>query len=158
MFQERRKQLRRQSDRELIQQLQTLRERRGGASEEERHRRRRAIRHHCAVSLALRIGHSSGTNSPFEYNEQMVKGRVLDLSPTGCAVFSRNGLTNGTELGLIIHLDNGGDIPARGVVRWTKGVDAREGFACGIEFTKLQPKERDLIAKFLRDLDDNVGI
>jgi c-di-GMP-binding flagellar brake protein YcgR len=158
VFQERRKTLRRQSDRELLQQVQYLRERRSGHTEEDKQRRRRAIRHHCAVSLSIRVGYSSGTNSAYEYNEQQVKGRVLDLSPTGCAVFARQALPNGSDVGLQIHLDNRGDIAARGVVRWTKGVDAREGFACGIEFTKLQPRERDQIAMFLRDIDENIGL
>lgn len=155
---ERRKQVRRQSDRELIQQLQILRDRRDGNSDEERHRRRRAIRHHCAVSLAVRVGYAAGASEAFTYSEKAVKGRILDLSPTGCAVFTREPLSNGTEVGLVIHLDHKGDIPARGVVRWTKGVDAREGFACGVEFTKLQPRERDQIAKFLRDIDESIGL
>ena len=150
--------VRRQSDREMIQQLNILRERREGATEDDRHRRRRAIRHHCAVSLAIRVGYAAGASEAFSYNEKAVKGRILDLSPTGCAVFTREPLSNGTEVGLVIHLENRGDVAARGVVRWTKGVDAREGFACGVEFKKLQPRERDHIAMFLRELDESIGL
>ncbi len=158
MFEERRTQSRRQADRELLQQLQILRDRRSGQDEEDRQRRRRAIRHHCAVSLSIRVGFASGMSEAMTYNQQNVKGRILDLSPTGCAVFTRESLPNGTEIGLVIHLDTGEDIPARGVVRWTKGVNAREGFACGVEFVKLQPRERDHIAVFLKHIDENVGL
>lgn len=158
MFQDRRKGLRRQADREMAQQLEILRDRRNGQSEEERHRRRRAIRHHCAVSLAVRVGMATGGSEAFTYTEHRVKGRILDLSPTGCAVFTREALSNGTEVGLVVHLDQGGDIPARGVVRWTKGVSAREGFACGIEFVNLKPPARDLITRFLQHLDDSIGM
>jgi len=158
VFEERRKLARRQADRELHQQLQILRDRRHGSEEEDRQRRRRAIRHHCAVSLAIRIGYSSGTREAMTYNTQNVKGRILDLSPTGCAVFTRESLPIGTEIGLNIHLDTGNDIPARGTVRWTKGVNAREGFACGIEFQKLQPREQEHITKFLKYIDENVGL
>lgn len=158
MFEERRKNARRQADRELLQQLQVLRDRRSGQEEEDRQRRRRAIRHHCAVSLSIRVGYAAGLKEAMTYNTQNVKGRILDLSPTGCAVFTRESLPIGTEVGLTIHLDTGGDIPARGLVRWTKGVNAREGFACGIEFLKLQPRERDQIAVFLKYIDENVGL
>lgn len=150
--------MRRQSDREMLQQLEVLRDRRNGQSEEERHRRRRAIRHHCAVSLSVRVGMAAGGNEAYSYTDHKVKGRILDLSPTGCAVFTRESLSNGTDVGLVIHLDQGGDIPARGLVRWTKGVNAREGFACGIEFSNLKQPARDLIARFLLHLDENVGM
>ena len=158
MFEDRRRSVRRQSDRELLQQLQILRDRRSGHDDEDRQRRRRAIRHHCAVSLALRIGFAAGAGEAMSYTNQSVKGRILDLSPTGCAVFTRDALTNGTEIGLVIHLDTGGDVPARGVVRWTKGVNAREGFACGVEFIKLDPRSQEQIARFLRHLDENIGL
>ena len=159
MFEDRRRNVRRQSDREMQQQIQILRERRGGhEDDEDRQRRRRAIRHHCAVSLAIRIGFAAGAGEAMSYTQQSVKGRILDLSPTGCAVFTRESLTNGTELGLIIHLDTGGDIPARGTVRWTKGVSAREGFACGVEFINLDPRSREQIARFLQHLDENIGL
>lgn len=158
VFEERRRQLRRQSDRELVQQVQYLRERRDGHTEDDRHRRRRAIRHHCAVSLSLRVAFSGGAHEAMNYHETTVKGRILDLSPTGCAVFTREGLAIGMEVGLVVHLDKGGDIPARGVVRWSKNVSAREGYANGVEFTKMHGGSRDIIAMFLKDLDENIGL
>ena len=106
----------------------------------------------------MRVGFAAGWGASVSYNDHTVKGRILDLCPTGCAVFTREALTNGTEVGLVVHLEKRGDVPARGVVRWTKGVDAREGFACGVEFTKLQPRERDQIAIFLRDVDESIGL
>lgn len=149
--------VRRQADREMIQQLNLLRERRSANHDDER-QRRRAIRHHCAVSLALRVGFAAGSGEAMSYNTHQVKGRVLDLSPTGCAVFTREPIPIGTEIGLIIHLEHAGDVPARGVIRWSKGVSAREGYACGIQFTGIQAKERDHIAKFLKHLDENIGL
>ena len=110
------------------------------------------------MSLSVRIGMAAGGKEAFTYTDHNVKGRILDLSPTGCAIFTRESLSNGTDVGLVIHLDQGGDIAARGHVRWTKGVDAREGFASGIEFDNLGQPSRDLIARFLRHLDENIGM
>jgi len=160
VFQERRRLLRRSADRELHQQLALHRDPRAAVqnSDENRSRRRRAIRHHCAVSISMRVGFASGGSEKMDYHDHAVKGRILDLSPTGCAIFTREMISIGAELGLVVHLDTGAHIAARGIVRWSKGVAAREGFASGVEFAKLNAKDAGLIERFLSELDENIGL
>ena len=160
---ERRKVIRRRADRELLQQIQGMQEFDSGqASKEKRRRRRRAIRHNCTVNMALKID-SRGQAGPrgldtWTVTEHPVKGRILDVSGVGCSVFSAKPLEIGQELSLVVGLTGGVKIGSKGMVRWMKAVDQRDGYAAGIEFTLIENKDRDLIEKFLTELDATVGL
>lgn len=165
---ERRRFVRRQADREVLQRLRQLEQHvqaavhDGSAStemaEEKRRLRRRAIRHNVAVHIATEVGFRSGVHDTWTVEDLPVKGKILDLSPTGCALFTTQMLDVGTNLKLIIQLQSGAKIAARGIVRWTKAIDARGGFASGVEFTAVSDKDRRMIDKFLQELDQTIGL
>lgn len=157
--QERRSILRRQSDRELLARYQALLAANDPEqSRELRHRRRRAIRHHCHVHIALKIQHSSGMSDLWTVEECKIKGRILDLSTDGSSLFTAHSMDIGQELNLIVELQNGKRFQASGVVRWTKRVAEREGFASGVQFTQIKETDQRLIQLFLDELDRTIGL
>lgn len=159
MMQERRKVVRRQADRDMIRQLQELQGRRGeDGSREERHLRRRAIRHNCKVNMGLKVGHSSGFMDTWTVEEYPISGRILDLSPEGCSIFSGTQLDVGQDLSLIIEMRNGAKIRTGGNVRWTKAVREHNGFASGVQFIQIGAKDQQLINAFLKELDQTIGL
>ncbi|MCC6144293.1 MAG: PilZ domain-containing protein [Candidatus Hydrogenedentes bacterium] len=164
MIQERRKVVRRQADRDLLASLDgTGGSARGGAdsdaaARELRHKRRRAIRHNCQVHVALRVAHVSGPQGEWNVDMFPVKGRILDLSSSGASLFTDRPLEIGQELSLVIAMQGTDAIRATGQVRWTKGVPEKHGYASGIHFRSLSEKGKDLIERFLRKLDDTIGL
>ncbi len=159
MQEERRKFVRRESDRDLLNQVEHLREQASGEmSREQRHKRRRAIRHACKVQLNIPMGHKDAHSNDWNMSDQPISGRLLDLSAEGCQVFTRTHLDIGAVLGLLISLDAGEDIKAVGMVRWTKGVPEKKGIALGIQFTRAEHDAQDQINAFLTRLDKTVGL
>ncbi len=159
MLTERRRTVRRQSDREMLRQLDEMRGRKDDdASREQRHLRRRAIRHNCKAQVALKITHASGQNDTWTVEEFPLSGRILDLSPEGCSLFSAQQLDIGQELSLLIGMRNGGKIRAGGAVRWTKAVHEHHGYASGVQFTQIGPKDQQQINAFLKELDETIGL
>jgi len=157
--QERRKMVRRQTDREMIKRFQAMgAEGESPESRELRHLRRRAIRHHCQVHIAIKVSHASASDDVWTVDEFKVKGRILDLSAEGCSLFTLQQLDIGQELNLIIELQNGKRIRACGVIRWTKRVTDRNGFASGVQFTHIQPGDQRLVLAFLEELDRTIGL
>lgn len=156
---ERRKFVRRVSDRELANQIERLREQALGEENRElRHKRRRAIRHACEVKISIPMGHKDAHSNDWHMSNQAIPGRLLDLSADGCQVFTRNHFEIGSVMNLLITLEKGGDIKAVGMVRWTKAVPEKGGFALGIQFTRAEPKAQDQIRSFLAQLDKTVGL
>ncbi len=156
---ERRKLVRRQADREMLEKSGGPRDRRQDPETKEyRHKRRRAVRHNCQVRIALKLGQSSGWGDTWQVTEHPIKGRILDLSAEGCSVFSPQQLDIGQQLSLVIQLRRGGEIRAGGVVRWTKAVQEHRGFASGVEFVHLMQNDRQRIAAFLQELDATIGL
>lgn len=159
MLSERRKAARRQADRDMIRELAELRgDRSEDASREHRHLRRRAIRHNCKAQIALKITHASGLNDTWSVEQFPLSGRILDLSPEGCSLFSAQQIDIGQELSILIGMRNGGKIRAGGAVRWTKAVREHNGFASGVQFTQIAPGDRQLINQFLKELDESIGL
>ena len=157
--QERRKTTRRQADRELLAKRQQSEGRDSEERDRElRHRRRRAIRHHCKVSIGVKIGHSPGHLDTWTVDEHKLKGRILDLSGDGCQTFCAQLLEIGQELSIVITLESGAKIQATGVVRWTKAVSQREGFASGVQFSSIEAKAKKQIRGFLKELDETIGL
>ncbi len=159
MQEERRKFVRRASDRNLMSQLSHAREQAAGEINRElRHKRRRAIRHTCQVQLSIPMGHKDAHSNDWKMTGQNIAGRLLDLSIDGCQVFTRNPFDIGAVMNLLVTLETSGEIKAVGVVRWTKVVPEKNGFALGIQFTRAEHQAQEQIDAFLKRLDETVGL
>lgn len=158
-MQERRKWIRRQADRAL---LENARSQRSASSHEEdnaaRHMRRRVIRHHCQVRIRMKIRYSNGRDDTWSVTEHPIAGRLLDLSETGCSIFTKEQLEMGQELMLGLVLPDSKPIDVSGTVRWVKLVPDKGGCAHGAEFSGLTAAGRKAIEAFLKHLDETVGL
>jgi c-di-GMP-binding flagellar brake protein YcgR len=157
---ERRKSVRRQADRDLLQRLQTIQveaERRGAGRDAE-HARRRAIRHNCAATISMRIGHASGYSDTWEVASVRVKGRILDLSLTGASLFMGQSFDVGQELQLAVKLRDGSEIFTHASVRWVKHVPEKHAYTSGVQFIHVADKDQAKIRKFLQELDATLGL
>ena len=158
MQEERRKYIRRESDRILRSQLQHARDQAAGEINRElRHKRRRAIRHTCEARLSIPMGHKDAHSSDWNMSDQVIPGRLLDLSIEGCQLFTKDHFEIGSVMNLQIILESREDIKAVGMVRWTKAVPEKGGFALGVQFTRAEHHAQDLIQTFLNRLDETVG-
>lgn len=159
MFIERRKTMRRQADRDLLARFDEAQQRStGDMSREQRHLRRRAIRHSCQASIALRVATSYGGADTWTLSEQPIPGRLIDLSVDGCSIFSPNQMDIGDRLGLTINLLKGQPIQCLGVVRWTKAIVARNGYANGVQFTEVSIENQSKIDGFLKEVEAKIGL
>lgn len=158
-MQERRHLVRRQADRALQKRLDEIEQWQGDVPQSElRKRRRHAIRHNCIAHLSLRIVHTPLTSEGWSQEDFSLKTRVLDLSAQGCALFVPQPLEVGQRVSLMVVIRSGSKACAHGTVRWNRDITKRQGFASGIEFHQLQPKDLQLIQHFLRELDDTIGL
>ena len=159
MNQERRKQVRRQADRDMLARLQGLMTQQSEESRREmRHRRRHAIRHHCQVRIALKISQSAGGMDTWTMSEHPIKGRILDLSFDGCSLFTEHQPEIGQQLSLVIELRHAGQIKTTGLVRWTKTVPQYKGFASGVQFDHIDEKQLRQLQVFLKEMDQTAGL
>ena len=158
MSAERRKAMRRESDRDMIRQIQETRRKTEDTSQEVRHLRRRAVRHNCKVNIGLKAVYASGTGDTWNAEEFPLSGRVLDLSPEGCSIFSRDQMDIGQKPSLVIEMRKGGTIRAEGVIRWSKHVREHSGFASGVQFSNITSRDQQRITAFLQELDENIGL
>ena len=155
---ERRKMVRRQADRELLERFRASQGADDPDNRAQRHMRRRAIRHNCEVRIGLRLRQSSGNLDVWTESELPVAGRLLDLSEEGCSLFTKDRLEMGQELHLAVALKNAQTFEGTGVVRWAKAVPEKHGFASGVQFTALQPNAQKNITAFLKHLDATIGL
>jgi len=164
--QERRKYIRRQADRDLLQRYHALLERvqqlESLANREEnrelRHKRRRTIRHLCHVRIGLPIGFRSDKDDVWNVDQLNIKGRLLDLSAEGCAVFTHQNFDIGQTIHLNIEVSGGRHIRAVGTVRWTKHLPEKGGYASGVQFQKIGPDDNKVLNQFLYELDRTIGL
>ena len=149
--------VRRQADRDLLMKLQKAQ---GGQSQDKEARRmhRRAIRHNCEVRVALQLSHAAGSADVWQATEHPIKGRILDLSTEGCQLFFSQPIEIGQKLSLAIALRTGKKVQTPATVRWTKAVPQKNGYACGVQFTQLGPKDEKSIVAFLNELDATIGL
>ncbi len=157
---ERRKALRRQADRELLKGADGPQDRRvDQESKAYRHKRRRAIRHNCGVRIALKLEHRGGTRlDTWSVEEHPVNGRILDLSHEGSSIFTGQQIEIGQALSLVLTLQNAEEVKTAGLVRWSKHIPDRRGFASGVQFEDLPKPARKKIEVFLDYLDQNIGL
>ena len=160
--QERRKAVRRQADRDLllkVEKLISLVDRRGGDDAKERERqRRRTIRHNCKVGIDMLIGHAAGYSDTWSVDAVKVKGRVLDLSTGGAALYTKQPFDTGQELRLTIVLPEGGTVNTHATVRWVKAMPEKQAYASGVQFVHVTDADQALIEGFLAELDATAGL
>ena len=104
------------------------------------------------------MGHKDAHSRDWSMSDQPISGRLLDLSVDGCQIFSRHNLEIGAMLNLLITFQDGEDIKAVGVVRWTKIVQEKQGFALGVQFTRAEHHAQAQIQDFLTQLDRTSGL
>jgi len=156
---ERRKTMRRQSDRDLLARLEELqRQVSGELSREQRHLRRRAIRHNCEASIGLKVATNYGGTDTWKLSEYPIPGRLIDLSSTGCSIFSKHQMAAGDRLALSINLLKGPVVQCSGTVRWTKAMPEHNGYANGVEFAEISSENRAKIDVFLKHLEAKLGL
>ena len=161
-MEDRRKTVRRQADRGLLQrvkELEALTDRRLESRRDEiGHSRRRAIRHNCKVAIAVGVAWSSGNLDTWTVDSYKVPGRLLDLSPGGAALFTEQRFETGQDLQLAITLRDSSNINAKAVVRWVKMMPEKGGYASGVQFTHVSTKDQVRITEFLTELDTTAGL
>ena len=160
MTEERRKTLRRESDQRLWAEVQHLREsaKDSRADKETRSKRRRAIRRNCTVGIALILEHQYGNNDTWNVEEHPIKGKLLDLSHDGASLFTGQQLDIGQPLSLRIAIDRKSPIAAQAIVRWSKSIPEKHGYASGVQFSTMEEKDRKRLIKFLQAMDATVGL
>jgi len=157
---ERRRTVRRQADRDLQQQVErllSLIERRGG-DEAKGRQRRRIIRHNCKVGIEMLIGRAVGFSNDWSVDAVKVRGRVLDLSPGGASLYTKQPFETGQQLRLAVTLPEGGALNTHATVRWVKAMPERKAYASGVQFTHVSDADRKLVEEFLAELDATAGL
>lgn len=91
-------------------------------------------------------------------SDQPIKGRLLDLSTDGCQVFTRDGFDIGAVMNVLVVIETNVEIKAVGIVRWTKSVPEKKGFALGVQFTRAEADAQSNIQAFLDRLDKTIGL
>lgn len=154
---ERRTVVRRRADRELLEFVekktgqparQVLRDR----------KLRHAVRHTCKAVMEVEVAHASGATEDRTTDTQILRSRVLDLSPGGAALFTKCDFQLGSEFRLGVKLYDGQTIEAQAIVRWSKYKQAKEGYAIGVEFTEIDAPNQKRLDTFLAELDATLGM
>lgn len=156
-MEERRQIVRRRADRELHE----LIEAKTGLKPSQlvRNRKlRRAIRHTCKAVIEMEVAHSAGESQIWQKDQHEMKARVLDLSEGGAALFTRHEIRPGQPVNVDIKLYDGTSIEAESEVRWTKPKQEKKGFALGVQFKKLDERNRKRLSRFLNELDASLGM
>lgn len=156
-MEERRRLVRRTDDRMLRAEYQRLLAESSGEGSA-RKLVRRAIRHHCTVQIALTGGIQSGRSDVWSPVQFSVKGRMLDLSSSGCSVFTREPFEAGQQVGLNIVLDEEGGVSCRASARWTKALQEKGGYATGFQFVELAGDGLRKVEVFLKRMDATAGL
>ena len=155
---ERRKLIRRQADRALLQQVHEQRQlieslRAEGVKQGLKRERRHAVRHECKVVIHLPIGSAAGYSNDWALDSVEVKGRLLDLSAGGASLLTKHPFETGQQLQLKIELPGKTRVESRATVRWVKAIPEKGACASGVEFHNLGRKEQKALQAFLQKLD-----
>jgi c-di-GMP-binding flagellar brake protein YcgR len=154
---ERRKQVRRESDRELLHIVAETRKS-GDAEAQSARQRRRAIRHTSKAVVDMSLRYEMGGGGAVEEHTQPVPARVLDLSEGGAALFLKHPIAHGEKFRLTIKTYDGSAIAAMAEVRWSQHKESKGGYLIGVQFTHLDPNNREHLLRYLRELDENLGM
>jgi len=154
---EKRRSLRRQADRELLEKLERqaalIEQLKAPSDKQIKRERRHAIRHECKVSIQMLIGTSAGFSNDWAVDSIEIKGRLLDLSMGGASLLTKQSFETGQRLRLTVFLGGSAKISANAAVRWVKAIPEKGAHASGLEFTGLADKDRKTLTKFFKRLD-----
>ena len=155
---ERRVEIRRQADRELISRASKTGAGEDGSRQESR-KRRRAIRHACKAELNIEVSHQQGgRGGEWVVTRQRLQGHVLDLSEDGASFFIKYPASTNQNFNFLIKLHDGRKIEGAADVRWVKQKESANGYAVGTRFTRIDNRNLKLIALFLEKLDETLGL
>ncbi len=158
-MQERRKALRRESDKALIDRVRELETRFAEFAEKKecKRKRRHVIRHTCKVKIQMLIGHAAGYSNDWDFDAVAIPGRLLDLNTDGAQLFTKQRFETGQHLRLTIELRDGARIHAPADIRWVRDLPEKGGFCSGVAFKGLANADRKAVTAFLRELDASAG-
>ena len=101
----------------------------------------------------MMIGYAIGGADDWSTDSFKVKGRVLDLSVGGAALFTKQTFESGQNLQLTIKLRDRSEIRTNAGVRWVKPWPDKGGFIAGVQFVSPSSHDQQRIHKFLKELD-----
>jgi len=79
-----------------------------------------------------------GVKSEVFSEEHVSFSSAVDLSKGGIFISTPEPLNNGSEVNMLIHIPDHGELELKGVVRWVRTVDsATQKAGMGIEFTNV---------------------
>lgn len=152
-MEERRSELRRKSDRDLLKlHGKSL------AKKQEKREVRRAIRHSCKAVLTIEFRHQASGSDEWVVKRQEIKGRVLDLSEEGASFFIKYPATSNQTFPFRINIYDGSHIEGQAEVRWVKQKESAKGYTVGVQLTQLDNTNRDKVYSFLAELDSTLGM
>lgn len=159
MLIEKRKQLRRESDRQLWSELQQFRKANAQVeSKEIRSQRRRAIRRNCTVGIALCFQQQFGDTDTWNPQEHPIKRKLLDLSDNGASLFTGQQMEIGQHVSLRISIDRKAPIATQGQVLWSKAIPDKNAYASGVQFEGLGASDQKRLLKFLSKMEKSLGL
>ena len=135
-----------------------LSDRRSWGAEEAERERRRIIRHNCRAVVEMDTGYAAGASQNWSVESIKTKGRVLDLSTIGAALFTREPFEVDQDVRITIKVKNGSKIMTNGSIRWVRPIPEKDGHAFGVQFTDIDTDDRMKIRKFLAQLDATLGL
>jgi len=158
-LEERRKEVRRKEDRQLLE----LFERLTGKKPTHllrRRKKRRVIRRICDAKFVMESDQAPQGGVPAESTQREIACQLLDLSETGAMVFAKNGLGVGWKCRFVMQLFNAdeGLIEATAEVRWSQRKDAKQGYAMGIQLSGMDERNQQRLKDFLAKLDSTLGL
>ncbi len=128
-------------------------------TKEAERKRRRTIRHECKVVLEMLMEYGiAGSDEKMSKSKVKVKGRVLDLSATGAAFFTKDEFQKGQDIKFALVLQNGATVSGTATVKWTKPITDKNGCAMGVLFTDIPSEEQKELKDFLAKLDETFGL
>ncbi|MFC1734810.1 PilZ domain-containing protein [Candidatus Hydrogenedentota bacterium] len=159
---EKRQDLRRESDMQMARELDALRARYGETQDAEeakriRQRKHHTIRHSCKAELDVGSSMIAGRRSDV-VSRVKIKARVLDLSSGGASLFIRDALDVGQLAGLTIELEGGERLKSTAEVRWLKHIAEKKGYAVGVQFQNISVQDQKILTQFLDQLGATMGM
>ena len=110
--------------------------------------RRRAVRHHCKVNIEALVRTAIGGEG-WSVSTVELKGRLLDLTPEGVVLYTKENLLNGQDLRLAIAMPHDEPIVTYGVVRSSRPIPDKGAHMINVRFRGLAGKSQRSIEDFL---------
>lgn len=160
-MEERRRLLRRQTDRDLLRRLaiqqaeiERLQNLLASQSHDVKRERRHRIREACKLAIHMEIGHASGHSTDWSTDSVEVKGKLYDLSAGGASIYTKQPFETGQRLRLDIIIPSGARIASLANVRWVKAIPEKGVYMSGVKFLDMTPRDGQNLTRFLAELED----